>query len=169
MLTALHPERKPFPLTKRKRHKHTTMLTLARLKRWLCSQVVEQARVDNAEGKLIVLHPKRKLPFPLTERKQQKHTITPLYKSKTLTVFRSQVAEQARKENAEGKLTALHPKRKLPFPLTERKQLSHNVFLFRFGLPSEEHTLGLPVGQHVFIYGKVRLTRCWYFASQHLA
>ena len=35
--------------------------------------------------------------------------------------------------------------------------MSHNVFLFCFGLPSEEHSLGLPGGQHVFIYGKVCL------------
>ena len=58
-------------------------------------------------------------------------------------------------EHADGKLTSLHPKKKIAFPLTKRVQLSHNVFLFRFGLPSQEHTLGLPVGQHVFIYGKV--------------
>ena len=58
-------------------------------------------------------------------------------------------------EHTDGKKTGLVPKKKVAFPLTERIQLSHNVFLFRFGLPSEEHTLGLPVGQHVFIYGKV--------------
>ena len=67
-----------------------------------------------------------------------------------------QAADQAREETADGQKTALNPKKKLPFPLTERRQLSHNVFLFRFGLPSGEHSLGLPVGQHVFIYGKVR-------------
>ena len=68
-----------------------------------------------------------------------------------------QKEEKVQEENADGKLTSLHPKKKIAFPLTERIQLSHNVFLFRFGLPSEEHTLGLPVGQHVFIYGKVRI------------
>ena len=70
--------------------------------------------------------------------------------------FLLQKEEKVQEENADGKLTSLHPKKKIAFPLTERIQLSHNVFLFRFGLPSEEHTLGLPVGQHVFIYGKVR-------------
>jgi len=39
-------------------------------------------------------------------------------------------------------------------PLKERKELSHDTRLFRFALPSEQHVLGLPVGQHLFLKGK---------------
>ena len=50
---------------------------------------------------------------------------------------------------------ALDPKRKLEFPLISRELLSHNVLKLRFGLQSENHAFGLPVGKHVFVYAKV--------------
>jgi len=50
---------------------------------------------------------------------------------------------------------ALNPKKKLDFPLIEKKILSHNVIKMRFGLPSKDHKFGLPVGKHVFLYAKV--------------
>lgn len=34
-------------------------------------------------------------------------------------------------------------------PLVEKEALSHDTRLFRFALPSPEHVLGLPVGQHI--------------------
>jgi cytochrome-b5 reductase len=34
-------------------------------------------------------------------------------------------------------------------PLVEKEVLSHDTRRFRFGLPSERHVLGLPVGQHI--------------------
>lgn len=34
-------------------------------------------------------------------------------------------------------------------PLIEKESLSHDTRRFRFGLPSEKHALGLPVGQHI--------------------
>ena len=40
-------------------------------------------------------------------------------------------------------------------PLLEKIQLSHDTFLFRFGLPSKSHILGLPVGKHFKIFGKM--------------
>ena len=67
--------------------------------------------------------------------------------------------------NDEGKLGvgggghtkyALNPKKKLPFKLKEKIMLSHNTRLFRFALQSPEHRLGLPIGQHMFFYAKVR-------------
>ena len=36
-------------------------------------------------------------------------------------------------------------------PLERRIELTHDTRLFRFSLPSREHVLGLPVGQHLFI------------------
>jgi len=45
----------------------------------------------------------------------------------------------------------LKPKEYVTLPLEKRIELSHDTRLFRFSLPSSEHTLGLPVGQHLFI------------------
>lgn len=33
--------------------------------------------------------------------------------------------------------------------LVEREELTHNTRRFRFALPSPQHVLGLPVGQHI--------------------
>ncbi|KAI4743843.1 ferredoxin reductase-like protein [Aureobasidium sp. EXF-12298] len=35
------------------------------------------------------------------------------------------------------------------FPLTEKVVLSHNTAIYRFGLPSANSILGLPIGQHI--------------------
>jgi nitrate reductase (NAD(P)H) len=47
--------------------------------------------------------------------------------------------------------TTLHPKQYVTLPLEKRIELSHDTRLFRFSLPSKEHELGLPIGQHLFI------------------
>lgn len=36
-----------------------------------------------------------------------------------------------------------------PYPLIEKTVVSHNTRLFKFGLPSESDTLGLPLGRHI--------------------
>ena len=41
------------------------------------------------------------------------------------------------------------PTAKVALPLIEREELSHDTHLFRFGLQSPDHILGLPVGQHI--------------------
>ncbi|GBF87848.1 nitrate reductase [Raphidocelis subcapitata] len=56
---------------------------------------------------------------------------------------------------AGGELVALNPRKKLAVPLIERRELSHNTRLFRFGLPSPEHRFGLPTGKHVFLYAPI--------------
>ena len=33
-------------------------------------------------------------------------------------------------------------------PLLKKIKLSHDTYLFRFGLPTQSHVLGLPVGKH---------------------
>lgn len=55
-------------------------------------------------------------------------------------------------------LTALEPKKKVALPLIEKITVSHNTRIFRFGLPSPKHKLGLPVGKHFFIYAKCKKT-----------
>lgn len=44
---------------------------------------------------------------------------------------------------------ALDPNNWQPFTLTEVETISHDVKKFRFSLPSKEHVLGLPIGQHI--------------------
>jgi nitrate reductase (NAD(P)H) len=50
-----------------------------------------------------------------------------------------------------GPPTTLDPKKYVTLPLEKRIDISHDTRLFRFSLPSKEHILGLPVGQHLFI------------------
>jgi cytochrome-b5 reductase len=37
------------------------------------------------------------------------------------------------------------------FPLIQKTRVSHNTCVYRFGLPSSTHRLGLPIGQHISI------------------
>nr|XP_035945117.1 NADH-cytochrome b5 reductase 2 isoform X1 [Halichoerus grypus] len=44
---------------------------------------------------------------------------------------------------------------KYPLPLIEKEQITHNTRRFRFGLPSPDHVLGLPVGNYVHLLAKI--------------
>ena len=46
-------------------------------------------------------------------------------------------------------LDAKNPTKKVALRLESKTELSHDTYLFRFALPSPEHVLGLPIGQHV--------------------
>ncbi|XP_073462152.1 NADH-cytochrome b5 reductase 2 [Aquarana catesbeiana] len=52
-------------------------------------------------------------------------------------------------------VTLLDPNTKYPLPLIEKQEISHDTKRFRFGLPSSEHILGLPIGQHIYLSAKV--------------
>ncbi|KAJ3636444.1 hypothetical protein Zmor_028538 [Zophobas morio] len=41
------------------------------------------------------------------------------------------------------------------FPLIEKELLNHDTRRFRFALPSSDHVLGLPVGQHIILSAEV--------------
>ena len=60
--------------------------------------------------------------------------------------------------------SALNPKAKIRCALTERLELNHNTLLLRFALPTPDHKLGLPVGQHMYLYAGPNL-----LLSPHLA
>eukprot|EP00166_Cyanidium_caldarium_P000953 ctg_1425.g442 len=60
--------------------------------------------------------------------------------------------EGANKEEAP---VALNPRKYLSVPLEEKRAISHDVDRFRFGLPSAEHRLGLPVGNHLFVRARI--------------
>ncbi|XP_041972790.1 proton-coupled amino acid transporter-like protein CG1139 isoform X4 [Aricia agestis] len=54
------------------------------------------------------------------------------------------------------KLVALvDPNVKYALPLIEREEINHDTRRFRFGLPSAEHVLGLPIGQHIHLSVKL--------------
>ncbi|XP_019311744.2 NADH-cytochrome b5 reductase 2 [Panthera pardus] len=44
---------------------------------------------------------------------------------------------------------------KYPLPLIEKEQISHNTWRFRFGLPSPDHVLGLPVGNYIHLLARI--------------
>ena len=44
---------------------------------------------------------------------------------------------------------------KYPLKLIDREELSHDTRRFRFALPSPDHILGLPVGQHVYLTARI--------------
>ncbi|XP_039196321.1 NADH-cytochrome b5 reductase 2-like isoform X1 [Crotalus tigris] len=52
-------------------------------------------------------------------------------------------------------VTLQDPNIKYPLSLMEKVDISHDTRRFRFALPSPEHILGLPVGQHVYLSAKV--------------
>ncbi|XP_022083644.1 NADH-cytochrome b5 reductase 3-like isoform X1 [Acanthaster planci] len=43
------------------------------------------------------------------------------------------------------------PETKYPFELVDKEIVSHDTRRFRFALPSKDHILGLPVGQHIYL------------------
>ena len=49
---------------------------------------------------------------------------------------------------------ALNTRQKLAVPLIEKEVLSSDSRRFRFGLPSKNHKLGLPIGKHFFVSGR---------------
>jgi nitrate reductase (NAD(P)H) len=57
--------------------------------------------------------------------------------------------------DSEGRPITLRAGKKIKLKLAERTQLSRSVVLYTFALPSPQHVLGLPVGQHVHISTKM--------------
>lgn len=49
----------------------------------------------------------------------------------------------------------LDPNDKYALPLIRKQKISHDSYLFRFGLPTENHVLGLPIGQHVHLVATI--------------
>ncbi|XP_072171809.1 NADH-cytochrome b5 reductase 3-like [Diadema setosum] len=44
---------------------------------------------------------------------------------------------------------------KIPLQLVEREEISHDTRRFRFALPTKDHILGLPTGQHIYLTTRV--------------
>lgn len=60
--------------------------------------------------------------------------------------------QQREVKKPSGPLKTLEdPNEKYLLPLIEKEEISHDTRKYRFGLPSKEHILGLPVGQHIHL------------------
>jgi len=53
------------------------------------------------------------------------------------------------------KITLVDPNVKYALKLTEKQVVSHDTRVFKFELPSEDHCLGLPIGQHIYLSAKI--------------
>lgn len=51
--------------------------------------------------------------------------------------------------------TLVDPNDKYQLPLIEKEIISHDTRRFRFGLPSNQHILGLPIGQHIHLIATI--------------
>lgn len=56
---------------------------------------------------------------------------------------------------AKKKVLLVEPTVKYSLPLIEKQIISHDTRVFKFGLPSSDHVLGLPIGQHVHLSANV--------------
>jgi len=55
-----------------------------------------------------------------------------------------------------GRINTLkNPDEKYLLPLIEKVEISHDTRRFRFGLPSNKHVLGLPIGQHINLIANI--------------
>jgi cytochrome-b5 reductase len=52
-------------------------------------------------------------------------------------------------------ITLKDPMIKYPLKLVDKEVISHDTRRFRFALPSPEHILGLPVGQHIYLTARI--------------
>nr|DBA30354.1 TPA: hypothetical protein GDO54_006348 [Pyxicephalus adspersus] len=52
-------------------------------------------------------------------------------------------------------ITLENPDIKYPLRLILREEISHDTRRFRFALPSPEHILGLPIGQHIYLSARI--------------
>lgn len=61
----------------------------------------------------------------------------------------------SRRKQQSQLVTLEDPKEKYMLPLVEKEEISHDTRRFRFGLPTADHVLGLPVGQHIHLIADV--------------
>ncbi|GAB6029997.1 NADH-cytochrome b5 reductase 2 [Chamberlinius hualienensis] len=60
-----------------------------------------------------------------------------------------------KKRSKKNPVTLVDPNVKYPLRLVQKEVLSHDTRVFRFSLPSSEHIVGLPIGQHVYLTAKI--------------
>lgn len=80
-------------------------------------------------------------------------TIGLLYLLKCRGVF--EASGKKRSKKLKGPRTLEDPDKKYALRLIEKIHVSHDTRRFRFALPSENHVLGLPIGQHLYLSAKI--------------
>ncbi|KAL3082837.1 hypothetical protein niasHS_010639 [Heterodera schachtii] len=60
-----------------------------------------------------------------------------------------------KKRKPKGPKTLEDTEKKYALKLIDRKRVSHDTRRFRFALPTEQHILGLPIGQHIYVSAKI--------------
>ncbi|NWI67919.1 NB5R3 reductase, partial [Todus mexicanus] len=60
--------------------------------------------------------------------------------------------------NPQPAITLKDPEVKYPLRLVDKEEVSHDTRKFRFALPSVDHILGLPVGQHIYLSARINGT-----------
>lgn len=64
-------------------------------------------------------------------------------------IFKLLNSNQSKKPSK--KVALVDPAVKYPFELVLKEELTHDTRRFRFALPSPQHSLGLPIGQHIYL------------------
>lgn len=67
----------------------------------------------------------------------------------------NRASKRAKNDSNKGKRTLLDSTKKYLLPLIEKHEISHDTKRFRFGLPSLEHIIGLPIGQHIHLIADI--------------
>ena len=67
----------------------------------------------------------------------------------------SSISTNSNKANIKYKIALEDSNIKYPFKLIAKEILTHDTRRFRFGLPSDEHVSGLPVGNHITVSAKI--------------
>ncbi|KAJ7418357.1 NADH-cytochrome b5 reductase 3-like protein [Pitangus sulphuratus] len=57
--------------------------------------------------------------------------------------------------NPHPAITLKDPEVKYALRLIDKEEVSHDTRRFRFALPSMEHVLGLPLGQHIYLSARI--------------
>ncbi|KAK4276776.1 hypothetical protein QN277_014884 [Acacia crassicarpa] len=63
-------------------------------------------------------------------------------------------------ESPQPNSVALKTREKIPCKFVSKISISHDVRLFRFALPSDDQTMGLPVGKHIFVCATIEDKLC---------
>lgn len=67
----------------------------------------------------------------------------------------NRASKTPKNDSKKGKRTLLDSTKKYLLPLVEKLEISHDTKRFRFGLPSCEHIMGIPIGQHIHLIADI--------------
>lgn len=74
----------------------------------------------------------------------------------SFVIYKFYLSNQSKGKGGKAKKVLLEdPQVKYAIPLIEKTIINHDTRNFRFGLPSKDHVLGLPVGQHIHLSAKI--------------